>query len=260
MNNLQIPRLLRPLVADCSLERVTMGDTCARVFRLRRENRPDLFLKCAPFGNGIADEANRLQWLNGRISVPSVVASVTEGEWEFLLTEALPGVDGTEAGRIHPQAVATGLARQLLEWHSQPVSDCPFDETLAVQLEKARVRTHSGLVDEDDFDEERRGRSAIDVLAELESEPARTEAGCSPTAIPVCRISSSTARRAQALSTADGPAWATHTGISPLRPAASNETWERRGFSPFLMATASPKSTKARRPSTACWMNSSDRT
>lgn len=172
---MNIPDLLQPLVAGYEFEPVTIGDTCACVFRLLRENERGLFLKYAPSGSEIEDEAERLKWLHGRVLVPPVIAFVTEGEWEFLLTEALPGRDGTEVGRTHPEAVVTGLAQQLRAWHSQPIAECPFDESLAVQLEQARSRAHNGLVNEDDFDEERRGCSAIEVLAQLESECPQAE-------------------------------------------------------------------------------------
>jgi aminoglycoside 3'-phosphotransferase-1 len=56
------------------------------------------------------------------------------------------------------------LARFLRRLHAVPVQDCPFDSGHRVRLARARVRVEAGLVDVDDFDEERRGWSAAQVL------------------------------------------------------------------------------------------------
>ena len=51
--------------------------------------------------------------------------------------------------------------------HSIPVDQCPFDGTLANDIEAARFNVVNGLVDEDDFDDVRQGRSAEDLFREL---------------------------------------------------------------------------------------------
>jgi len=174
MKDLSIPSALQPLVAGYDFEPVTLGDSSACVFRLRQNAESRLFLKCGPINSGLKEEADRLKWLSGRVRVPSVIAFVAEEDREFLLTEALIGRDGTEAGRENPEAVVVGLARELRVWHLQPVAGCPFDQGLAVQIQRARTRVHNGLVDEGDFDEERRGRSAMELLEELDRDRPET--------------------------------------------------------------------------------------
>ena len=175
MNALRVPSDLRPLIDGCDLEPVTIGASAARVFRLRqgRENR--LFLKCGPIEIGLKQEADRLRWLSGQVKVPSVIAFVAEGREEFLLTEALPGRDGTRLGPKSPEAVVLGLAQELRLWHSLPVAGCPFDQGLAGQLRLAKSRVEAGLVDEDDFDEERRDRPAMELWEELDRDRPETE-------------------------------------------------------------------------------------
>jgi aminoglycoside phosphotransferase len=51
--------------------------------------------------------------------------------------------------------------------HNVDIDDCPFDQRLEGQIELVEQRTYAGLVDEDNFDKERRGRRAIDLLEEL---------------------------------------------------------------------------------------------
>jgi aminoglycoside 3'-phosphotransferase-2 len=171
----RVPSALQPLVAGYDFEPVTLGCSSACVFRLRRNAENRLFLKCGPINGGLKEEADRLEWLSGRVRVPSVIAFVAEEDREFLLIQALIGQDGTEAGRDDPEAVVVGLAQELRVWHSQPVAGCPFDQGVAVQIQRARFRLHNGLVDEGDFDEERRGRSAMELLEELDRARPETE-------------------------------------------------------------------------------------
>jgi aminoglycoside phosphotransferase len=56
-----------------------------------------------------------------------------------------------------------------------PITECPFDRTLAVTMAEARERTRLGLVDQSDFDEVRRGRAATEVLVELLAKRPATE-------------------------------------------------------------------------------------
>jgi aminoglycoside 3'-phosphotransferase II len=51
--------------------------------------------------------------------------------------------------------------------HDVPIAECPFDHRLEERIAAAQNRVSGGLVDEADFDNERQGRTATDVLAEL---------------------------------------------------------------------------------------------
>src|ERR1700681_345712 len=66
-----------------------------------------------------------------------------------------------------PERFVGFLAHGLLQIHSLPIDDCPFDQKLAVKIEAARVRVENGLVDETDFDAKRLGRSAQDLYSEV---------------------------------------------------------------------------------------------
>jgi len=175
MTEFSIPSILKPLVVGYDSETVTIGKSSAQVFRLRRDGKPSLFLKCGAIGSGLKEETDRLKWLFEQVIVPSVVAFVIDENREFLLIKALSGRDGTEVGREHPEAVVFGLAQQLRHWHVQPIKDCPFDQSLAIQIPLARVNAKSGLVDENDFDAERRGCSAMELLEQLTRSHPETE-------------------------------------------------------------------------------------
>jgi aminoglycoside phosphotransferase len=166
-----IPAAIASLIGEGEFERIDIGCTGAAVYRITRDQQPTLFLK---FGrvtpcDDLAQEARRLDWLQGRLQVPSVLSYLVHDECQYLLTTALPGLNGVDAGRRNPEAVVTGIARSLAALHSQPVQECPFDETRHARTRRAHARLRDGCVDETDFDDERRGLSAAEVWQQLEN-------------------------------------------------------------------------------------------
>jgi aminoglycoside phosphotransferase len=59
------------------------------------------------------------------------------------------------------------LVNGLKKIHELPIENCPFDTQLDYKIKIARERMIKGLVDEEDFDEERQGRTAEDLFQEL---------------------------------------------------------------------------------------------
>lgn len=80
---------------------------------------------------------------------------------------AVPGAPVSDLRDDAAARAADSLADFLAELHEVPTDACPFDRWLAVTVPLARLRTDAGEVDEDDFDDERAGHSAEQVLAEL---------------------------------------------------------------------------------------------
>lgn len=67
-----------------------------------------------------------------------------------------------------PRIIA-GFAAFLRALHALPVDDCPFDASAAVRLAHARRLVAGAAVDESDFDEDHRGWTAREVLAQVEA-------------------------------------------------------------------------------------------
>lgn len=131
--------------------------------------RPSLLLKVATAGRVAELEAERarLEWLAPRAPVPRVLDFVLLEGVGSLLSAALPGRDATRAPAALWARVVREIARRLRRLHSMEAGACPFDRTLDVALPLAAARAASGLVDETDFDPERRGRSAEELLETL---------------------------------------------------------------------------------------------
>jgi aminoglycoside phosphotransferase len=82
------------------------------------------FLK---IGERLAPECDRLQWLQGRLPAPEVVAFGPVGGQEALLTSALPGTNlAVLARRLSPDEIVEMLASALRALHSVSANGRPF--------------------------------------------------------------------------------------------------------------------------------------
>jgi len=135
----------------------------ATVFRVTREDGAQWIEKSGPAAD-IAVEAAVMTWCAGRLPVPEVLAV----EAGVLTMSALPGVDLTEAA-IDRAVALTAQALHLI--HSVPTQDCPFRADWATRLHQAEQRVRCGLVDASSFEEANLGRTADDILSELQALP-----------------------------------------------------------------------------------------
>lgn len=170
-------RQVLPQIRGYKPEEVTSGRSTSMVYRLVSPEVPTLFLK-AVGGVDIAElqaEHDRLQWLAGRAAVPKVVGFAADAERAYLLTESLPGTNAAQVPTRLRQQVTIRFAVELRKLHSIDPSECPFDQTLERVLPAARARALAGRVDETDFDVERLGRTALELLDPLDQERPESE-------------------------------------------------------------------------------------
>lgn len=162
-------RQVVPQIGSYEPEKVTVGRSTSTVYRLVSREMPTLFLKTAADVDiaELKSEHDRLRWLAGKVSVPRVLGFAVSTDAAYLLTEALPGTNAAEVpGRLRPQ-VTIQFAVALRKLHSVDPKECPFARTLEQVLPAARARAMAGLVDETDFDAERLGHTAIELLDPL---------------------------------------------------------------------------------------------
>lgn len=78
------------------------------------------------------DEATRLEWLGDKLPVPRVLASGSRGDYEFLLTESVPGLPAHDrSAGWNRQEVASLVGKALREFHSASTADCPSRHPVA---------------------------------------------------------------------------------------------------------------------------------
>jgi aminoglycoside phosphotransferase len=156
-------------------EPVTTGRSGAVV---RRSPEGDAYAKSGsgPLRDDLVDEHERLVWLaETELPVPDVLDWDDDGDTATLSLRTLPGVPISELPVSAAPLAARSLGRFLQRLHAVSRESCPFERWLAVTVPLARVRVDAGLVDEDDFDDEREGRSAMQVLTELVEQRPRAE-------------------------------------------------------------------------------------
>lgn len=195
-----LPAELARVLGGFSFQPVTVGMSSAGVWKaqktLKAQRTPfsthdsreivsdTVFLKVNQVSNdpdpgfSVRAETQKLEWMNGHnIRVAKVIKYLEQDGLEYLLTTAVPGVDATHRWpKDEIPAVVDALADALLALHAVPIGSCPFDQRLDVKLNQARQRLERGLVDEDDFDDERQGQSAQAVFERLlELRPLRED-------------------------------------------------------------------------------------
>ncbi|GGM12209.1 APH(3') family aminoglycoside O-phosphotransferase [Deinococcus aerophilus] len=172
---LTLPVPLRRVLPAARWEHVTVGESGAGVWKSGRHVVKVQARGGWPAGT-LQQERERLRWLWGRVPVPRMMGYEIEGNHEYLAMTRIPGLDASHPDvLLHPQRLVSLLARALRELHALPVRECPFNMSLPVMLARARERVAAGVVDETDFDEERRGRTAVGVFNELVRTRPETE-------------------------------------------------------------------------------------
>jgi aminoglycoside phosphotransferase len=139
---------------------------------------PDVAVKFAPGdmpGNValLAREIEVARWLDGRAPVARPIWTGRFDEGLLMVAERAAGaaVSHLPEGQVRAGLVATVEAMAHL--HGLDPAGCPFDMSLAVKLAQAERNVAEGLVDEEDFDDERAGWTARQALdAALAARPA----------------------------------------------------------------------------------------
>jgi aminoglycoside 3'-phosphotransferase-2 len=168
---MDVATTLTTTLTDYSFEPISLGESGASVWRCSMDGAPTLYLKMAALAAGLRldGEAERLRWMKEQdLPVPAVREYGRTDRAEFLLLDEVPGVAASDPmwRRFLPE-VATALGEGLARLHRTRIGNCPFDHRLAREVDEACRRVAAGLVREDDFDEERAGRTARELLTEL---------------------------------------------------------------------------------------------
>lgn len=181
-----LPESMSASLAGYEWARNNVGESGVAVYRLHgKPDAPELFLKHGQgsVANDVTDEMVRLRWLARHAPVPAVEGFVAMHDEAWLLMTALPGQNAYQLLEARSDArvrIVDALAAFLRRIHAIPVSECPFNSDHAFRLARARERIDAGLVEEDDFDDEREGWTAEQVweamqhLLPMQSDPVIT--------------------------------------------------------------------------------------
>lgn len=166
---IEVPSSLAKLTYGFSWEPITIGHSEAMTFLLKGSHA-NLYLKVQARNSvePLSIEKEKLEWLEGKLPVPRVLFYGEDEENEYLLMSEIKGVNASDQShRKNLPSVLESLGSGLKAIHLVCVDDCPFDQRLEVKIEEAKKRVEQKLVDEDDFDEVRKGKSAGELFEEL---------------------------------------------------------------------------------------------
>ena len=165
-----LPKQLAEKIGGYDWQENFVGCSTSKVFRLKSLNQNTLYLKTVrrtPF-DSILPEKSRLDWLGNKLPVPEVIMFAENEDTEFLLLSEISGVDASDVSLKNNIArTIKQLAAGLKMIQAVPVADCPFDARLDYKIELSEARVKNKLVNESDFDEQRKGRTAEDLFDEL---------------------------------------------------------------------------------------------
>lgn len=166
----KIPSALQTLIGDAAIEQNQEGMSGAGVFHIERQGEPDQYLKIAERHSeqDLYPEVSRLLWLQGRLPVPEIIYWAEDDTRQYLLISAIPGlVLYDESIRDQLPDLMRLYAEALHQIHAVSIEGCPFDGRLDVKIAQAAQRLKIGAIDEDNFDPERRDRTAQSAFREL---------------------------------------------------------------------------------------------
>ena len=173
-----LPTDIQRLCAGSIWQEITVGCSDDQVFRIVVNQNQTYYLKVAthPLEQELIAEQQRLIWLQDRLPVPTVLAFSHDDEKTYLLISAIAGLMSFDDHfNHHVSTIVRLLAEGLRLIHNIDVHDCPFDARLTHKLALAEQRTSAGLVDEADFDDERKGMHAGELLKQLVKSQPTTE-------------------------------------------------------------------------------------
>jgi aminoglycoside phosphotransferase len=171
-----LPENLAEIVSGRAWRQNIIGFSSVQVFRLEAEHKKPLYLKIDSHASkfSLREEKLRLDWLKNQLPVPEVLLFTEDENNSYLLLSEVPGVSAIDDSLKTdiPRAIEQ-LVKGLKMIHELPIKNCPFKMRLDYKIEVARERMLKGQVEEEDFDEEREGRTAQDAFEEvLATKPA----------------------------------------------------------------------------------------
>lgn len=175
---IKLPQSLSNKMGNPEWTLITLGCSAAQVYRLLADSGEVTYLKVLErnIHLSLQEENERFEWLQGKLPIPKVKAYLTQQDYEFLWTSEVVGVHAADRSWTNQLTrLVPLLAKGLREIHQINVADCPFDNRLNIRIQEAEQNVIDGLVDEDDFDVERKGRKAADLFLELKASIPKNE-------------------------------------------------------------------------------------
>lgn len=139
----------------CQTDEIGMSGSSVLLF-------PDKVLKIQENNQEARNEYRMMMWLEGKLSVPRVLAYETEENKTWLLMSRCEGEMACKDRYMSdPERQARLLAQGLKNLWRVDISDCPADQSLTNKLDAARRQVEQGLVDLDNVEPDTFGENGF---------------------------------------------------------------------------------------------------
>lgn len=126
-----VPNAMRPYLKQATIYDSSCSEAAKTLFV---EGAERTFLKICAYGS-LERECRMTRFLHGLGIAPAVIAYESDGEQDYLLTEAVAGQDGAEVVHLEqPDRLASVFGESLRMLHSLPVDGCPYPHRTAELL------------------------------------------------------------------------------------------------------------------------------
>ena len=148
MMQLNVPSKIKSLIESkpYTVDDIGMSGNQVLIFE-------DMVLKIEDKSEMVERQVQMMQWLEGKIPVPKVIAYEVEDEKSYLLMSKISGVMSCDTYYLeHPQELLKALASGLKMLWEVEVTDCPVVRDVDAVLEEARLQIAKGWVDLDNVE------------------------------------------------------------------------------------------------------------
>ena len=140
---LNIPNSIKNKISSQKYEVDNVGMSSSNILLF-----PDRVLKIQNICEEADNEIQAMQWLEGRLLVPRVIAHENEGGKSYLLmTKATGKMACDESYMNNPERLTSLLAQALQTLWQVNISDCPLDWSLDKKLKAAQYTVENNLAD-----------------------------------------------------------------------------------------------------------------
>ncbi|NLY44578.1 MAG: aminoglycoside 3'-phosphotransferase [Tissierella sp.] len=167
MNICDYPPELQSLLNGMHYEEDSIGRSTAGVYRYFND-KISYYLKVQPSFQGLGKEKNIMEWLQHRLLVPEIIYFKSYNDLDYLLMSEIQGeMLCSDYFLDNPEKSVRLLADGIKMLQSIPIEDCPFDNNLNIKLEEALFNIENNLVDMDDWEENNRFETPLELFEYL---------------------------------------------------------------------------------------------
>lgn len=148
MNQIQMPSKIKSWITNKSytVDDIGMSGNQVLIFE-------DMVLKIEEISASVDRQVQMMQWLEGKIPLPKVIAYEVENGKSYLLMSKIGGSMSCDTYYLeHPQILLEALATGLKMLWEVEVSECPCVRDVDAVLEEARIQVESDRVDLDNVE------------------------------------------------------------------------------------------------------------